>query len=254
MDYFSSSSPSVSSQRILYTPSGFARTTLLYLQETGSLHAISAHTSHREHLASYLVFLVTSGSGELEFNGKSYPLRAGDCVFIDCRKPYSHATSTDLWTLQWCHFYGHIMPDIYKKYQERGGMPVFHPKEISELVQVMTELYATAGSDSYVRDMKINEILNRLIYVLMDNSWHPEHTTHSRKRIDLEGIKHYLDEHYKEHITLELLSQKFFINKYYLTKIFKEIRLDLISHFVILQNTGSIPNKLSLYAFQADID
>ena len=89
-------------------------------------------------------------------------------------------------------------------------MPVFHPKEISELVQVMTELYATAGSDSYVRDMKINEILNRLIYVLMDNSWHPEHTTHSRKRIDLEGIKHYLDEHYKEHITLELLSQKFF--------------------------------------------
>ena len=33
MDYFSSSSPSVSSQRILYTPSGFARTTLLYLQE-----------------------------------------------------------------------------------------------------------------------------------------------------------------------------------------------------------------------------
>lgn len=87
MDYFSSSSPSVSSQRILYTPSGFARTTLLYLQETGSLHAISAHTSHREHLASYLVFLVTSGSGELEFNGKSYPLRAGDCVFIDCRKP-----------------------------------------------------------------------------------------------------------------------------------------------------------------------
>lgn len=111
---FSSSSPSVSSQRILYTPSGFARTTLLYLQETGSLHALSAHTSHREHLASYLVFLVTSGSGELKFNGKTYQLQAGDCVFIDCRKPYSHATSTDLWTLQWCHFYGHTMPEVYK--------------------------------------------------------------------------------------------------------------------------------------------
>ena len=56
----------------------------------------------------------------------------------------------------------------------------------------------------------------------MDKSWHPEHTARSRKRIDLEGIKRYLDEHYTEHITLELLSQKFFINKYYLTKIFKE--------------------------------
>lgn len=175
MEYFASSSHSVSSQRILYTPSEFARTSLLYLQETGSLHALAAHTSHREHLASYLFFSVTSGSGELNYNGKTYALHSGDCVFIDCRKPYSHATSADLWTLQWCHFYGHTMPDIYKKYQERGGQPVFHPKEMEELVEVMTDLYSAAGSDSYVRDMKINEILNRLLWILMKNSWHPEH-------------------------------------------------------------------------------
>ena len=154
MEYFASSSHSVSSQRILYTPSEFARTSLLYLQETGSLHALAAHTSHREHLASYLFFSVTSGSGELNYNGKTYALHSGDCVFIDCRKPYSHATSADLWTLQWCHFYGHTMPDIYKKYQERGGQPVFHPKEMEELVEVMTDLYSAAGSDSYVRDFK----------------------------------------------------------------------------------------------------
>ena len=42
MEYFASSSHSVSSQRILYTPSEFARTSLLYLQETGSLHALAA--------------------------------------------------------------------------------------------------------------------------------------------------------------------------------------------------------------------
>lgn len=224
MEYFASSSHSVSSQRILYTPSEFARTSLLYLQETGSLHALAAHTSHREHLASYLFFSVTSGSGELNYNGKTYALHSGDCVFIDCRKPYSHATSADLWTLQWCHFYGHTMPDIYKKYQERGGQPVFHPKEMEELVEVMTDLYSAAGSDSYVRDMKINEILNRLLWILMKNSWHSEQgrAAHARKRMSMEKVKSYLDENYKEHITLELLSQKFYINKYYLTKIFKE--------------------------------
>lgn len=80
MEYFASSSHSVSSQRILYTPSEFARTSLLYLQETGSLHALAAHTSHREHLASYLFFSVTSGSGELNYNGKTYALHSGDCV------------------------------------------------------------------------------------------------------------------------------------------------------------------------------
>lgn len=75
-----------------------------------------------------------------------------------------------------------------------------------------------------MRDMKINEILNRLLWILMKNSWHPEQgrAAHARKRMSMEKVKSYLDENYKEHITLELLSQKFYINKYYLTKIFKE--------------------------------
>mgnify|MGYP002224174118 CR=1 FL=1 len=94
---------------------GICQTSLLYLQETGSLHALAAHTSHQEHLASYLFFSVTSGSGELNYNGKTYALHSGDCVFIDCRKPYSHATSADLWTLQWCHFFGHTMPEYLQK-------------------------------------------------------------------------------------------------------------------------------------------
>ena len=56
----------VHSSRILYTPSPFARTNLLHLQEVGSLQARRPHASARQGLASYLVFLVESGSGTLE--------------------------------------------------------------------------------------------------------------------------------------------------------------------------------------------
>ena len=42
----------VESERILYTPSTFARTNLIHLQECGRLNALSPHTSHRENLAS----------------------------------------------------------------------------------------------------------------------------------------------------------------------------------------------------------
>ena len=38
----------------------------------------------------------------------------------------------------------------------------------------------------------------------------------------LQDIKNYLDTHYTEKITLDLLSGKFFINKFYLTRIFRE--------------------------------
>ena len=46
----------VTSKRILYTPSPFARNALLYLQETGELKAKKPHVSHRQGLASYLFF------------------------------------------------------------------------------------------------------------------------------------------------------------------------------------------------------
>ncbi len=56
----------------------------------------------------------------------------------------------------------------------------------------------------------------------MSYSWHPEHAVTARKRMELDKVRAYLEEHYTEKITLEELSGHFFINKYYLTKLFKE--------------------------------
>lgn len=213
---------SVQSSRIIYTPSDFARTSLLHLQEIGSLKAIRPHTSSRENLVSYLCFVVVEGSGEFYYNRKKYELSAGDIVFIDCHKPYFHRTEKELWTLQWCHFYGPELPAVYHKYQERGGQPVFHPESAAEITEVMTELYAIADSGDYVRDMRINQELSRLLTLLMSYSWHPENKVISKKRMELSRVREYLDEHFREKIVLEELARNFYVDKYYLTKIFKE--------------------------------
>lgn len=71
-DFFSDNTPSVESERILYTPSTFARSSLLHLQEVGSLKAISAHTSSRKDLVSFLCFVVLDGCGELAYEGNTY--------------------------------------------------------------------------------------------------------------------------------------------------------------------------------------
>ena len=144
----------VHSSRIIYTPSPFARASLLHLQEVGSLQARQPHDSARKDLSSYLFFLVEHGSGLLEYEGVCHTLNAGDCVFLDCRKPYLHRTGKDLWTLRWAHFFGPNMGAIYKKYQERGGQPVFRPRNPEHFAQLLQELYRLASSDDYVRDMQ----------------------------------------------------------------------------------------------------
>ena len=82
----------VNTPRIIYTPSEFAKTSLLHVQEIGTLQAQKPHVSKREDLDSYLFFMVRSGSGELHYAHNTYPLGVGDCVFIDCRSAYFHET------------------------------------------------------------------------------------------------------------------------------------------------------------------
>ena len=173
--------------------------------------------------ASYLFFVVESGSGTLEYEGETRVLSAGDCVFLDCRRPYRHYTGDDLWQLRWAHFYGPNMAAIYKKYRERGGQPSFHPENTAPYTRRLEALYTLAASDNYVRDMQICEGLLALLTLLMQESWHPEIVrTAGTKRQNVQEIKDYLDLHFAEKITLDALAERFYINKFYLTRVFKE--------------------------------
>ena len=177
----------------------------------------------RQGLASYLFFVVESGSGTLEYEGETRVLSAGDCVFLDCRRPYRHYTGDDLWQLRWAHFYGPNMAAIYKKYRERGGQPSFHPENTAPYTRRLEALYTLAASDNYVRDMQICEGLFALLTLLMQESWHPEIVrTAGTKRQNVQEIKDYLDLHFAEKITLDALAERFYINKFYLTRVFKE--------------------------------
>ena len=62
-ELFINSGTIVSSNRILYTSTSFARSSLYYLQEIGELFAKKAHSNSRTNLKSFLFFTVVSGSG-----------------------------------------------------------------------------------------------------------------------------------------------------------------------------------------------
>lgn len=51
--------------------------------------------------------------------------------------------------------------------------------------------------------------------------------------MELIEIKKHLDEHYAEKITLDDLAKRFFINKFYLSKIFKETYGTTVNNYLI---------------------
>ena len=242
--FSNSSIDSVSSNRVIYTPSTFARSSLIHLQETGTLQATHPHKNERSGLSSCLFFTVLRGSGKLTYDGETYALHSGDCVFIDCKKTYSHETGSnahqeqidttidatiytagptnELWSLRWCHFYGPNMGAIYRKYQERGGKPVFQTNQLQSYYDILDELYNIASSPDYVRDMRIHEKLSSLLILLMEDAWDDTQMQAMPDILDIQEIKDYLDENFKRRISLDDLAGSFYLNKYYLMKLFKD--------------------------------
>ena len=221
----------VKSNRIIYTPSDFAKANLIHLQEVGELRAGKPHTSRRKNLSSYLFFVVVEGEGMLEYEGRKYALKKGDCVYVDCHRAYAHSCAETLWKLKWVHFYGPNMGGIHGKYEERGGLAVFTPENFAAYEKLLDEVYAIASSDTYIKDMKIYEKLTSLLTMLMEQSWNPARGEAGidfdgrkglGKKQNLQAVKEYLDKNYASKITLDMLAERFYINKFYLTRIFKE--------------------------------
>ena len=260
-NFFTNQPSSVSSNRVLYTPSAFARSSLLFLQETGSLVARKPHTSSRANLSSFLFFIVLSGSGELEYEGEKYSLSSGDCVFIDCEKAYSHSTGMNgregkeegirgeerIKEEERIERSGRI-GEIGENEKSRGGGDDlwslkwchFNGPEMKGIYDkykarggkpvffssldystLLDSLYTTASSDSYVRDMKINSILSELLTLLMEDSWNPGELLADKQK-EIRKVRMYLEENYFSRVSLDTLSSLFYIDKFYLCSQFKE--------------------------------
>jgi len=224
----------VNSNRVIYTPSNFAKNNLTYLQEVGELKSLKSHTAGRNNLSSYLFFIVKSGRGRLNYGNSEYEVNAGDCVFLNCMNKYNHTSSLDLWTLKWVHFYGNSMDAIYEKYKERGGKVVFSSPNPLEVMALIDEIQDIAGSDSYLRDMEIHEKLSSLLLSIMRESWHEKKVDMtSEKRKDLRLIREYIEENYNKRIQLDDLADRYNISKYYLSHIFNEQYGTSINNYLI---------------------
>ena len=220
----------VESRRIQYTASKYAKETFLYLQEAGFSKSIKKHTNNRKYLSSFLFMIVLEGNGEFYYQNQELTMKKGDCAIIDCRKPFSH--TSDNWEIAWVHFDGSNIKEIYQKYIDRNGRNIFISEDFSKYYYIINDIYSIAKSDDYLRDMAINNKLYELLFALMKETIYADKNK-KRNKYDIQKIKEYLDEVFTDSISLDELSNKFFINKYYLTRVFKDNYGTTINNYIL---------------------
>ena len=234
--YFENYAPSelTDSYRILSTPSSFAKDTLFYIQEIGRLKSLKSHTSKRESLDSFLFIIVISGSGTFNYMGKMYSLKAGDHLFIDCKKPYSHeSTDSDPWELMWVHFNGILMDQYYHYFTNKTSSITFRPENQSDLNALLENLMMLADKKTIDSELMVSHLLNNLITQVLTHNTDSKTKDMNIIEDKIQQIKDYLDGNFQKKIPLNMIADEFFISKYHMSREFKKAYGITIANYII---------------------
>lgn len=222
---YSNLSPSeiTASTRILYTPSAFAKENLWFIQEIGKLRSLKGHLSKKDTLDSFLYLIVLSGSGTFYYSGNTYPLHAGQQLFIDCAIPYAHESNdNDPWELMWIHFNGSGARGLFQYYANQNDGILSACIDPINIIQSIEELMVYSKKKTNDYELLISTHLNSLITkVILSNRL--ENLPVSTSDNKIVEIKEYIDKHYTSKITLEELSELFYISKYHMSREFKRL-------------------------------
>ncbi|MBQ2936168.1 MAG: AraC family transcriptional regulator [Lachnospiraceae bacterium] len=232
------------SNRIFATPSAYARKHYLFVQEVGTLQSLEPHVSKRQNLNSFLFFIVMDGEGTLFYENTKHRICAGDCVWIDCTRPYFHESSAEHpWSLKWVHFNGNGAKSFYETYLAKGNFYVFHPRSILPFTEALDQLYLCQQNKSSLMELSANKGITDIITLCFTEN---ESLKQGEFSIPdkLQQVHTYLTEHYDEKISLEDLAERFFISKFHLSREYKKIYGNTIGNELTYQRISHAKSML----------
>lgn len=223
--------PTEQDVRVISTPSATAKKHFFYLQETGYLKTGQQHNTKRINLQSFLFVTVLGGKGVLHYDGVSYPLTKGECFFIDCRKPHSYHSCGDTpWEVMWVHFDGCSSEAYFELFAAQNPC-VFRPASTAKFIDILQKLMRINEEKTAETEILTSELLLMLLTQLL--VFRSIRSEDNALRAKLHTILTYLNERFCTDITLDELSQKFYISKYYLTREFKKAYGETIFQHII---------------------
>lgn len=163
------------SERYFFTPSSLARELFYYPTRCGHYFCSSEYSfSHQSEIArqgdhnqNIMLFLLQSGSMELELNGLPLTACAGQVVLFDCRRPYRyHARERMEFT--WLLFNGLNTQEFYRRILlARSGRQAFTPHELTQAAFLLDRLISSCAAQERLSESGCSQLIHRLLCLLL---------------------------------------------------------------------------------------
>lgn len=206
------------SDYFIYSPSKLALDMFLYPTQCGLFSYLPGYHLTRESFDSFLLMYIQKGELNLTLEEGSERVRAGHFVLLDCYKRHSYSTSKG-WECIWCHFDGITARSYYNCVVSRLGnvfsMPDSYPV-LSRMTAILKIFYGSALVQEPLLSKYLTDILTEfLLYT-------PMHV-HSHSYVSMaEETITYINEHFREQITVEELASRVGLSQYHFIRSFKK--------------------------------
>lgn len=198
----------------------FAMEKLYYMQDFNIFHYGFGSYTERKNFHSFMILYTYSGQGSMVYHDKTYQLREGDGVFINCMDPHFYKVEGKSWDTAVLHLYGSLLPELHAQYIQ-SGTAMFHENITGKYQHYLERLLTIYSYPHLYRDWQASACIdNMLNYLLILSSTEAGRRNDTPQ--DIRYLMKYMENNYTEHLTLDYLASFASMNKYYLSKEFKK--------------------------------
>ena len=203
---------------------------------------------HQDYLE---LFYVYHGNGRYMVGGETYGITKGDIVICNAgvlhSKSCEHAENLRSYSIGITNLALHLLPDNWLCSSD--AVPVLSCGSLSGSVGEMFRLiYLLSSDQQHLADI-CNCLATALVLLahelLQSRDKHKQCLSENETSVTAERIRQYLDEHFRETLTLPDIGKALNISEYYLAHIFKDAFDSPPMQYVMKRRIGEAQNLLS---------
>lgn len=206
------------SEYFIYSPSRMAMDMFLYPLQCGIFSYLPGYTLTRESFGSFLLMYIQKGELSLTYEGSSRRVTSGQFVLLDCYKLHSYSTDKGCECL-WCHFNGVTARTYYSYITSRLGN-VFSIPDTYRVLNKMTAILNTFFKGALVREPLLSKYLTDIMTEFL--LYTPSNKQNGSSDNIAEEIITYINEHFREDISVEDLASQAGLSQYHFIRTFKK--------------------------------
>lgn len=171
-----------------------------------------------EGFSEYLLLLTMEGRGRIRYGGKEHLLEQGSLLFLPPWIPHYYIKETETWRTNWISFDGNGLEDWLKSLikHEIHILPAGKEDPIGDQ---LIEIYRLTDLDYQKNALRISSVIYRMVTDVVSRIQRmDQRNSCSGNYVD--RIMVYLNDHYREDITIDQLAEVVGISPQYMCRLF----------------------------------